>query len=152
MEVLLNEDIKNVGKAGEVVKVSEGYARNFLLPKNKAVIATKRTIAAMNDLIKKKAERAASDEAKLKETAGKMNGLEITIRKKAGDDGKLFGSVSEAEIAAAVSEKGFKISKKNVLLKGHLKELGTFEVAIALKHGIESKIKVTIEKENGKKR
>jgi len=151
MEVLLHEDVKNVGKAGQVVKVSEGYARNFLLPSNKAVVATKRTIEAMDALMKKKTERAASDEAKLKETAGKMNGLEIKLKKKAGDDGKLFGSVSEAEIAAAVAEKGFKIAKKKVALNGHLKDIGTSEVTISLKHGIEARIKVTIEKESGKK-
>ncbi len=147
MEVMLKVDVKGVGRAGQVIKVSEGYARNFLFPSNKAVTATPGVIKELQAKLERKKEKVSDEEIFLKEQAAKLAVVEITIKKKAHDDGKIFGSVTEAEIADELVKQGFKVDKHEVALDGHIKELGIKTVGLKFKHEIAAKIKLSVIKE-----
>ena len=147
MEVMLKTDVKGIGRAGQVIKVSEGYARNFLLPSNKAVIATPGVIKELQAQLTRKKEKVSDEETFLKEQAAKLAAVEITIKKKAHDDEKIFGSVTEAEIADELAKQGFKVGKHDVVLGGHIKELGMKTVDLKFKYDIQAKIKLWVVKD-----
>lgn len=133
MEVILLEDVKNVGKKGEVVKVNDGYGRNVLIKQKKALEATGKNL---NDLKLKKANDdkiAAENLEAAKELGKKIEESEITVSIKVGEGGKTFGSISSKEIAEEVKKQlGFDVDKKKVLLKDVIKSVGNFDVNIKL--------------------
>ncbi len=133
MEVILLEDVKNVGKKGEVVKVNDGYGRNVLIKQKKALEATGKNL---NDLKLKKANDdkiAAENLEAAKELGKKIEESEITVSIKVGEGGKTFGSISSKEIAEEVKKQlGFDVDKKKVLLKDAIKSVGNFDVNIKL--------------------
>lgn len=145
MEVILLEDVKNVGKKGEVVKVNDGYGRNVLIKKKQAVEATGKNL---NDLKLKKANDekvAAENLAAAKELGQKIEKAEITLAIKVGDGGKSFGSVSSKEIAEEVKRQlGFDVDKKKVQLKDAIKTVGTHEVKIKLHQQVITTLKVNV--------
>lgn len=145
MEVILLEDVKNVGKKGEVVKVNDGYGRNVLVKKKQALEATGKNL---NDLKLKKANDdkiAAENLAAAKELGKKIEGSEITITIKVGEGGKTFGSVSSKEIAEEVKKQlGFDVDKKKVQLKDAIKAVGTHEVKIKLHPQVSTTLKVNV--------
>lgn len=145
MEVILLEDVKNVGKKGEVVKVNDGYGRNVLIKKKQALEATGKNL---NDLKLKKANDekiAAENLAAAKELGKKIEGSEITISIKVGEGGKTFGSVSSKEIAEEVKKQlGFDVDKKKVQLKDAIKAVGTHEVKIKLHSQVTTTLKVNV--------
>jgi large subunit ribosomal protein L9 len=147
MEVMLKVDVKGVGRAGQVIKVSEGYARNFLFPSNKAVVATPGVIKELQAKLERKKEKVSDEEVFLKAQAVKLAAVEITIKKKAHDDGKIFGSVTESEIADELIKQGFKVDKHEVALDGHIKDLGIKTVNLRFKHEITAKIKLSVTRE-----
>ena len=151
MEVILKENIKNLGKAGEVVKVSDGYARNFLLPRGKVTKVTKGNIEFIQEQAKRKYFKMSEEEKTINETLKKLSGLEITIKKLAGEDDKLFGSVSEADIAEEIIKQGIEIDKKFIALEKHIKELGLFNVPVVFRENLETRIKLWVVRENEKK-
>ncbi len=144
MKVILKEGIDSLGRAGDIVKVSDGYARNFLIPKGKAIPATEGNIKSLQEYLKKKQEAKEEQNENLKQILEKMKGVEITIKKKAADDNKLFGSVSEKEIAEELKKMGFEVEKNNIKLEKHIKEAGIFSIPIVLKAGFETNIKVSV--------
>lgn len=133
MDVILLEDVKNVGKKGEVVKVNDGYGRNVLIKQKKALEATGKNL---NDLKLKKANDdkiAAENLETAKELGKKIEESEITVSIKVGEGGKTFGSISSKEIAEEVKKQlGFDVDKKKVLLKDAIKSVGNFDVNIKL--------------------
>ncbi|HXU92373.1 MAG TPA: 50S ribosomal protein L9 [Gallionella sp.] len=133
MQIILMEKVTNVGQLGDVVKVKNGYARNFLIPQGKAKRAT---AANMAEFEARRAEIEAADKAKLADAQArgeKLAGVTVQIVQKAGVDGKLFGSVTNADIAAALTAQGFAVEKSQVRLpNGHLKQIGDHPVSIAL--------------------
>lgn len=145
MEVILLEDVKNVGKKGEVVKVNDGYGRNVLIKKKQAVEATGKNL---NDLKLKKANDekiAAENLAAAKELGQQIEKAEITVAIKVGDGGKSFGSVSSKEIAEEVKKQlGFDVDKKKVQLKDAIKTVGTHEVKIKLHQQVITTLKVNV--------
>lgn len=145
MEVVLLEDVKSLGKKGQVVKVNEGYARNFILPKKLGVEATTKNL---NDLKLKKAneEKAAAQQlAAAKELAEELEKASVTLAIKAGDNGKAFGSVSSKEIAKAIEEQlNLDIDKKKLVLPDPLKTFGTHEVPIKLHKDVTAKLAVKV--------
>ena len=145
MEVILLEDVKNVGKKGEVVKVNDGYGRNVLIKKKQALEATGKNL---NDLKLKKAndERIAAENlAAAKELGKKIEGSEITIPIKVGEGGKTFVSVYSKEIAEEVKKQlGFDVDKKKVQLKDAIKAVGTHEVKIKLHPQVTTTLKVNV--------
>ncbi len=145
MEIVLLEDVKALGKKGQVVKVSDGYARNFILPKKLGVEATPK---ALNELKLQKAneERVAAKQlAEAKELGGKLSASKVTLAIKAGENGKAFGSVSGKEIAAAVaSQLGLDLDKKKLVLPEPIKVLGTHEVPVKLHKDVTAKLTVEV--------
>ena len=147
MEVILKENVKGIGRAGEIVKVSEGYARNFLFPSKKAMPATAGAVKDVQLKESRKEEKAKDEDKYFRQLATKLDGVEITIKKKASDDDKLFGSVTEADIADELKKAGFELDKQSIVLEGHIKELGLKTITVKFRHNIETKIKVWVIKD-----
>ena len=145
MEVVLLEDVKTLGKKGQIVKVNDGYARNFILPKKLGVEATSKNL---NDLKLKKANEeklAAQQLAAARELAEKIGKLSVTLSMKAGDNGKAFGSISSKEIAAAAADQlQLEIDKKKLVLPEPLKTFGTHQVPIKLHRDVTANLAVKI--------
>jgi large subunit ribosomal protein L9 len=145
MQIILLEKVVNLGNLGEVVKVKDGYARNFLIPQGKAKRATANNVEAFTAKRAELEKVAAQRLAAAQEVAGKMDGTELQIISKARVDGRLFGSVSTADIATALVEKGFTVAKADVRLPdGALKTIGDYEVEIALHTDVSVKVKVSV--------
>jgi large subunit ribosomal protein L9 len=145
MQIILLEKVVNVGNLGDVVKVKDGFARNFLIPSKLARRATESAIA---DFQAKRAEleRAAADKlAKAQALGEKLNGSTVAIKQKAGVDGRLFGSVTNQDVADAVKKLGFDVAKSQVRMPvGSLKTTGTFPVSIALHSDVASEVSVVV--------
>ena len=145
MEIVLLEDVKSLGKKGQIVKVNEGYARNFILPKKLGVEATTKNL---NDLKLKKANEekvAAQHLAEARELAEKLEKASVTLSIKAGDNGKAFGSVSGKEIGKAIQEQlGLDVDKKKLVLPEPLKTFGTHEVPVKLHRDVTAKLSVKV--------
>ena len=145
MKVILLADVKGKGKAGDVVKVSDGFARNMLFPKGLAKEATPGNI---KHLEKQKAEAAALEVAKKEEAtklAAELEKITVKIETKAGENGKLFGSITSADIAAACKEQfGFEVDKKKINLSSPIKQAGTSELTVKLYPEVSATLKVEV--------
>lgn len=145
MEVILLEKVSNLGNLGEKVNVRPGYGRNFLIPQGKAVSATEENVAAFEErraeLEKAAAEILAAAEAR----AEQLNGMTVSITQRAGDEGKLFGSVGTADIADACTAAGVEVAKSEVRMPtGPIRELGEFDIDIQLHGDVTATIKVAV--------
>lgn len=147
MKVILQKDIHNLGDAGDVKNVADGYARNFLLPK-KLVIpyneSSKKAIDHQKQVIKVKKEKRRKESEK---TAQAFTGLTLTIAAKVGEEDKLFGSITAIDIAKKLKEAGFDIDKRRIHLDEQIKTLGEHNVSIKLEEGLTAQVKVIVEKE-----
>jgi len=144
MELLLRQNIDHLGRVGDVVKVKSGYARNFLLPKGLAVPVTKANLAEIEHA---RAVALAEEQARtatFRELAQKLAEASVTIESRANEEGHLFGSVNQAQIAAALREKGFAVEDKQIKLDQPLKEIGVFDVPVHLHQGVDATIKVWV--------
>jgi len=147
MKVVLLEDIKTLGKKGDVCEVSDGYGRNFLLARKKAVEATPANLNTLK-LQKANADKLAAEAlAAAQELCAKVEGTPIELKIKAGEGGKVFGSISGKEIAQALSDKGIEIDKKKIVLPDAIKKFGDFEVPIKLHKDVTAKLKVKVSEE-----
>ena len=147
MKVILIKDIKKVGEAGSVIKVADGYARNFLIPNELAILASKANLKKIEE-IKKQAEIEKLEiENKYKALVLKLADVELKFNRKSDENGHLFGSVSEIDIVKALEEKDIEIHKSHVAMEKHLKETGDFEVPVVFTSEIEATLKVKIESE-----
>ncbi len=145
MEVILKEDVKNLGKAGDVVKVSEGYARNFLFPSKKAVPVTEGAVKAALEQQKKKKEKTAAELEAAAKAAKSIAGTTVVVAKRASPDGKLFASVTEVDVAAELAKAGIDVDKNKIKMGKHIKEPGEYKVVVHLKGDAEAEIKVRVE-------
>jgi len=145
MQVILMEKLPNLGQLGDVVKVKNGYARNFLIPQGKAKRATENNKA---EFAARRAELEATEQAKLADAQArseKLNGLTVQIVQKAGVDGKLFGSVTNSDIVEALGKLGFTVEKSQVRMPtGHLKQIGDYPVNIGLHTDVVAAITVSV--------
>ena len=145
MQIILLEKVVNLGNLGDVVKVKDGYARNFLIPNGKAKRAT---TAALAEFAERRAEleKLAAEKLAAAQAVGeKLNGLTIEIARKAGVDGRLFGSVGNADIAEAISKSGIEVSKMEIRLPdGPFKAIGEFAVTVALHHDVLANVTVVV--------
>jgi len=145
VKVLLRADVKGVGRRGDVVSVSAGHARNFLLPNDLAIVATDATVAQAEAMRKSREAKVAADRESAREVAASLGSRTITIRAKAGPEGRLYGSVGAADVAAAVAEQtGVSIDRKHVALDEPLRELGTHQVSAELFDGVTCTLSVSI--------
>jgi len=147
MEVILREDIEKLGNRGQVVKVAPGYARNFLLPKRLAVMATD----ANKKIVEQERQAHLRKEAKLKVEAEDLSkligGVTVTIKQKAGENDQLFGSVGAKDIADALATQNFTIDRRKVQLDEPIKQLGEFKVPVRLHKEVTAEITVVVAKE-----
>ncbi len=144
MKVILKADVKGSGKKGDILEVSDGYAKNFLLKKGLAEIATSTGINEIQQKRKADAFHKAENLKALKELAAQINGKEVSVAIKVGENGKTFGSVTTAQVAAALFELGYEIDKKKIILKDAIKTLGAFYAEIKLTEGVSAKITVSV--------
>jgi large subunit ribosomal protein L9 len=144
MKVFLKEEVKNLGKMGDVVNVSEGYARNFLLPKKFAVEANPKNLKEFEHNKRIIQDKAVKIKDASKATADKLSALTLKIRAKAGEEEKLFGSVTTMDIADAFKAEGFEVDKKKILLAEPIKRLGEYTVEVKIHHEVNATVKVQV--------
>ncbi len=144
MKVILKKDLPNLGKAGDVINVKDGFARNYLLPKGLAILANQKSIEALERERKIALAKAERERKKAQSLAEKLQGYSITLYRKVVEEGRLYGSVSAIDIAKALQEKGMEIDKKQIHLEEPIKMVGTYEVNIKLAPEVIIPIKVEI--------
>lgn len=147
MKVILLEDIENIGLKNEIKEIADGYARNFLIPKGLARVAT-----AQSEIELEEAKQKESQEAKLalkqtQEEVAKLDGQEFEINAKTSDGEKLYAAISEKQVAKVLKEADFEVSEKQIKIKEAIKNLGEYEIVVAYDHGLEAKVKVMISEE-----
>ncbi|HEV8592200.1 MAG TPA: 50S ribosomal protein L9 [Pyrinomonadaceae bacterium] len=147
MEVILREAIDNLGNAGQVVKVADGYARNYLLPRKLAYLATpgnRKVIASERQSLLKKEARQKDDSEKLKEM---LDAVEIVIRRKVGEHDVLYGSVTNSDVAEELEKKGYQIEKRKIHMDDHIKTIGEFSIPVRLFKDVTAHVKLKVEPE-----
>ena len=145
MKVILNADVKGKGKKGEIVNVSDGYARNFLFPKNLAKEATAQNLNAAKVAQDAAKHRKLVEKAEAVALAEKLSGKTVQLKAKCGEGNRLFGAVTAAEVAEALKENmGIEVDKKKIALSGGIKELGTYDVAVKVYAEVSATIKVEV--------
>ena len=147
MEVILKEDVHKLGSRGEVVKVAEGYGRNYLLPRKLAIEATTANRAVIEQMKAAAQRRSVRDQADAEGLAQQMKELTLTFRRKAGEEGHIFGSVTSSDIAETLEAKGFTVDRRKIHLDDPIKALGEFQVAIRLHKQVTASVKVVVEAE-----
>lgn len=147
MKVILKEDVKNLAAIGEIVSVSDGYARNYLIPQKMAVEANTRNIKEFEHNRKMIAQKAAKIKEQFKSLADKLSAITLTIKAKSGEDDKLFGSVTSMDIAEALKAEGFDIDRRKISLEEPIKRLGVYSVDIKMHAEIPLHVKVQVVQE-----
>jgi len=149
MEVILKEDVDNLGHRGDVVKVAQGYGRNFLLPKKLAIEATSGNKAVIEQMKTSSVRRSAKEKGDAELQLQQLEQVVLTFTRKTGDNDHLFGSVTGGDIAQGLEAHGFQIDRRKVHLEEPLKSLGEFLVPVRLHREVTAHIKVTVSKEEG---
>jgi large subunit ribosomal protein L9 len=144
MEVILKEDVANLGHRGDVVKVADGYGRNYLLPRKLALQATLANKAVIETMKSAAARRSASEKIQAEELLAKLEPVSLSFTRKSGDGGHLFGSVTSADIATELATKGFEVDRRKIVLNEALKTVGDFSVAIKLHREVTAHLKVKV--------
>lgn len=147
MKVILTSDVGNLGEMGAIVNVAPGYARNYLLPKNFAVEANTRNIKVLDHTKRMIEEKVKKLKLTAKGLADKLSALTIYLTSKAGEEGKLFGSITNKDIAEALEAKGFNIDKKRIILENPIKRIGTHQVKIRIHTEITAELNVEVNAE-----
>ena len=145
MKVILLQDVKGKGKKGQMIEVSDGYARNFMLPKKMAIEATPDAVNTMKMNDKATAERIAKEKAAALELSNKLRGMTLVVTAKGGGQGRLFGAVTNAEIAAALEKQDIKLDKRKIVLNENIQNVGTYTVTCKLGYEISAPLTVKIE-------
>jgi large subunit ribosomal protein L9 len=144
MEVILKEDVINLGSKGDVVKVADGYGRNYLLPRKLAMQATEQNKAVIEQMKASAARRSASEKAQAEELVAKLEPVSLAFTRKAGEAGHLFGSVTSSDIAAELAAQGFEIDRRRIILGEPLKSVGDFKVSIKLHREVTAHVNVKV--------
>jgi len=144
MEVILKEDVANLGHRGDLVKVADGYGRNFLLPRKLALQATLANKAVVEQMKSAAARRHATEKAQAEELVIKLEPVVLSFTRKSGEAGHLFGSVTSSDIAGALEAKGFEVDRRKIQLDEPLKSLGEFTVAIKLHREVTAHVKIQV--------
>ncbi len=147
-QLLLVADVDDLGRSGDLVKVKPGYARNFLLPQQKAIIASPSTIRLQEKLKKERAQQAEVDKKESEALAAKMEGMSFSMEVKVDPDGHMYGSITAMDIASSLVKMGFPVEKKHVVLLQPLKTLGVHPITLKLKEGVPVQITLKIESDS----
>src|ERR1700735_979135 len=149
MEVILKEDVNKLGHRGDVVKVAEGYGRNFLLPQKLAMEATAANKVVIEQMKQSAVRRSAKEKSEAELLVGQLNNVELVFERKVGENDHLFGSVTSAEIAQQLEHKGLNLDRRKLQLEEPLRQLGEFHVPVKLHRQVTAHIKVTVKPEEG---
>jgi large subunit ribosomal protein L9 len=144
MEVILKEDIESLGSRGDVVKVADGYGRNYLLPRKLAMQATEANKAVIEQMKASALRRSAKEKAEAEQQIPTFEALALTFKRKVGENEQLFGSVTSADIAHALEQQGHAIDRRRIGLDEPLKQLGEFHIPVKLHREVTAHIKVTV--------
>lgn len=147
MEVILKEDVMKLGSRGDVVKVAEGYGRNFLLPRKLAIEATTGNKKVVEQMRASALRRSAKEKAQAEELSKQFDGLSVSFQRRSGENDQLFGSVTSGDIAEALAKKGFNLDRRKIQLREPLKSIGEFTLPVKLHKDVTAHLKVVIEKE-----
>ena len=132
MEVILLEDVHNLGYKDDILKVKDGYGLNYLIPQKKAIVATPSAKKVLAENLKQRAHKLAKIKAEAEAQAAKLNGVKVTVAAKASEGGKIFGSITTAQIAEQLEKQGFNIDRKLISLAAAIKELGSYKATVRL--------------------
>jgi large subunit ribosomal protein L9 len=144
MEVILKEDVANLGHRGDVVKVADGYGRNFLLPRKLALQATLANKAVIEQMKSAAVRRSAEERVQAQELLAKLEPITLTFTRKSGENGQLFGSVTSADLAGELAAKGFDIDRRKIQLSEPIKSLGDFTISIRLHREVTAHLRVQV--------
>ena len=147
MEVILKEDVAKLGARGDVVKVAEGYGRNFLLPRKLAIEASAGNRKVIEQMRAAAVRRSAKEKTQAEELSKQFDGLSVSFERKSGENDQLFGSVTSGDIAEALDKKGFNIDRRKIQIHEALKTVGEFTIPVKLHKDVTAHLKVVIEKE-----
>jgi large subunit ribosomal protein L9 len=146
MQVILTEEVRGVGRAGEIVNVKDGYGRNYLIPKKLAMVATTSNLRALEHEKKVVADRQNKLKREAEKVGKEIDALSCLIPCQVGEEGKLFGSVTSIDIERFLKEKGIAVERRNILLEEPIKSLGEYNVAIKLHQDVKASLKVSVVK------
>jgi large subunit ribosomal protein L9 len=146
MEVILLQDVESLGKQGDLIKVKDGYARNFLFPRKMAALSTPESLKMIEQTKKKKAKEDEKMKAEAEEIAKKINALSCTISVEAGVEDKIFGTVTPEMIKNMLRQENITVDKKDVIIEEPIKKLGVYQIKIKLMHGVEATLRVWVVK------
>lgn len=146
MKVILQKDVKDIGKVGELVNVSQGFARNFLFPRKLAVEATEKKVAEYEHLKRVAEAKKKKALAERQSVLAKINGITVSFKMAAGDNDKLFGTVTPADISAELEKHSFSVDRRDIHVDGHIKVLGQHKATIKMGEGLEATIQINVEK------
>lgn len=144
MKVILKEDVKNLGTMGQIVNVADGYARNFLIPKGLAIEANPKNIKSMEHIKRTINEKAKKIKNSAQELADKISKMKLAIKAKAGEEGKLFGSVTQMDIAELLKSEGIEIDKRKIYLEEPIKRLGMYTISIKIHPEISAQLNLEV--------
>ena len=145
IEVILREDVPNLGAIGEIVRVKPGYARNYLYPRGLAIEANRKNRRVLEHQQRVMGAKADRERKTAEGVASKLDGLAITVRARAGEEGRLFGSVTNLDLERQLAAKGYPIERRRILLEEPIKQLGTYPVSVQVGRNIRATIQVTVE-------
>jgi large subunit ribosomal protein L9 len=149
MEVILKEDVEKLGHRGDIVKVAEGFCRNFLLPRKLAIEANRANKAVIDQMKAAAVRKSAKEKTGAEALAQQLNEVQLSFQRKVGEKDHLFGSVTSGDIATALEGKGFNIDRRKIHLDDPLKSLGEFHVPVKLHREVTAHVKVTVGREGG---
>jgi large subunit ribosomal protein L9 len=144
MKIILREDVEKLGNAGEVASVRDGYARNFLVPRGLAYVATAGALKKIEGEMKQRAKRIDREKVEIQGVADKLSGVSITIPMKVGEEDRLYGSVTNQVIAERLGQQGYAVDRRSIVLEEPIRTLGQHEVQVRLKHGVMGTVKVNV--------
>ncbi len=147
MKVILREDVPHLGDSGTVVNVKPGYARNYLIPQGLAAQATSRNIKLSEHMLREIQKQIDAENARVEEVKARIQNVSVTVTKAAGDNEKLFGSVTTKDIASALAEEGVTLDRRRIVIEEPIKSLGVYTVTAKLRGGVNADLKVWVVKE-----
>jgi large subunit ribosomal protein L9 len=147
VQVILRDDVPNLGKIGDVVRVKPGYARNFLLPRGLAVEANPKSLRMLEHHKRVIGAKADREHKSAEAAAGRLDGLKLTVRARAGEEGRLFGSVTNMDVERLLAEKGFQVDRRRIALEEPIKQLGTFPITVQVGRAVRATVQLTVEAE-----
>lgn len=144
MEIILKEDVQNLGFKDDILTVKDGYGRNYLIPQKKAILATSSAKKMLAEDLKQRAHKLAKIKADAEELAAKVNGLTLTLGAKASSNGKIFGAVTNIQVAEALSKAGFSVERKVIAIKDSIKEIGTYKAQLKLHREVSAEVTLEV--------